>query len=148
MTSLTSYKKHLLILFLFLSFCFINSACEQVVPLQQVAIRGATTVKQDTQKEIEFASVELVQEIIKRNDLDEQNITAVFSSMTPDLQSYNVSKAIRLGMGWDKVAFFTLQEADVDGMLPRCIRVLIQYNSSDIEQDFRNVYLRDAANLR
>lgn len=141
-------SKFLLASCLFISLCFINSSCEQTVPLQQVSIRGATTANQDSKEEIEKASLELVREIVKRNNLNEEYITAVFVSMTSDLHSYNVSRAIRLGMNWDKISFFTLQEADIDNMLPRCIRVLVQYNSSDIEQDFHNVYLRDAANLR
>ena len=39
-------------------------------------------------------------------------------------------------------------EADVDGGLPHCVRVLIHWNTDKSVEDIRHVFLHDAAQLR
>lgn len=112
------------------------------------AIRGATTVNQDEPDQIQKACKELMEELVEKNDLDFREIVTVIVTMTPDLHSMNASGAIRRAMDWDKVAFFTSQEADIEEMLPRCIRVLIQYNTDKAQIDMKHVYLNDAVKLR
>ena len=72
----------------------------------------------------------------------------VFMTMTADLTAYNASAAIRLGMNWDDVPFFTSLEPDVDGSLKRCIRVLIQIQADKTRDQIHHVYLGEAAKLR
>lgn len=112
------------------------------------AIRGATTVKEDSQEAIKLASLELANEIVKANEIDIEEIAVVLVTMTSDLTTLNASGAIRLGLYWDQVPFFTSQEAEIVGMLARCIRISIQYNTDKPQSAMKHVYLHEAAKLR
>lgn len=116
--------------------------------MQPIAIRGATTVSSNSAEEIKSASVELVKAIVEQNHIQEENIIMVFLTMTDDLTAYNASSAIRIGMNWNLVPFFTSQEPTIDGMLAYCIRVLIQVHTDKRRDQVKHVYLGQAANLR
>lgn len=117
--------------------------------MRLVAIRGATTVKTDSEEEIRTAAVELVKQIIEKNDIKpESDIVMMFLTMTSDLRSFNASSAIRQGMNWQHVPFFTSQEPEIKGMLSHCIRILVQCNLSVAQENVKHVYLGEAANLR
>ena len=116
--------------------------------MQPIAIRGATTVSSNSAEEIKSASVELVKAIVEQNQIQEENIIMVFLTMTDDLTAYNASSAIRIGMNWNLVPFFTSQEPTIDGMLAYCIRVLIQIQTDKRRDQVKHVYLGQAANLR
>jgi len=116
--------------------------------MQPIAIRGATTVSSNSAEEIKLASVELVKAIVEQNQIQEENIIMVFLTMTDDLTAYNASSAIRIGMNWNLVPFFTSQEPRIDGMLAFCIRVLIQVHTDKRRDQVKHVYLGQAANLR
>ncbi|NQY78787.1 MAG: chorismate mutase [Candidatus Caenarcaniphilales bacterium] len=114
-----------------------------------VAIRGATTVNVDSAEEIKSASVEMVKQIIEKNNIKpESDIVMLFLTMTSDLRSLNASSAIRTGMGWQHIPFFTSQEPEIDGMLSKCIRILVQCNLPVEQEEVKHIYLGEAANLR
>lgn len=113
-----------------------------------VAIRGATTTEKNNAEMIKTASVEMVKKIVQENNVNQEDIVMVFLTMTADLTAYNASAAIRIGMDWSDVPFFTSQEPNIDGMLERCIRVLIQCKSTKAKQDIKHVYLNKALSLR
>lgn len=112
------------------------------------AIRGATTADSNTEDAIKKAAQDLVKEIVKQNNLDSNEIATVIVTMTSDLNAFNASAAIRQGLEWDHVPFFTTQEAEIEKMLHKCIRVLIQYNTEKSQSEMKHVYLNEAANLR
>jgi len=116
--------------------------------MQERAIRGAITIPSDSADEIRTACSELISTIIRDNDLVAEDIITIFITITEDLRSLNPSAAIRTTFGWNDVPFFTSQEPTIDGMLPRCVRVLIQCYSQRKKSEIRHVYLRDAAKLR
>lgn len=117
--------------------------------MRQIAIRGATTTGENSKEAIDKASLELVQEIAKLNDdLRAENITTVFITMTEDLTARNASTAVRSGMDWDHVPFFTSQEPNTEGALPLCIRVLIHYYTEKKQSEIQHVYLNEATRLR
>jgi chorismate mutase len=116
--------------------------------MKPVAIRGAVTVENDTADEIKQASVEMVRKIVETNDINRDDIIMVFLTMTQDLTSFNASSAIRLGLEWGDVPFFTSQEPFIVGGLEKCIRVLIQVQSTKTKNDINHVYLGNAAHLR
>lgn len=116
--------------------------------MQPIAIRGATTVTANDAEQIKAASVEMTKQIVKENKIDPENIIMVFLTMTSDLTAFNASAAIRLGMNWADVPFFTSQEPDVDGGLERCIRILVQVQSDKHRSEVKHVYLGEAAKLR
>lgn len=114
-----------------------------------VAIRGATTVTQDTPEEIKSACLEMVQTILHKNNIEkEEDLVMIFLTMTSDIRSLNASSAIRQGMNWKHVPFFTSQEPEITGMLPLCIRILIQCNLPASQAEVKHIYLNEATKLR
>lgn len=116
--------------------------------MHPIAIRGATTVSQNDADEIKKASVEMTRRIVEENDIKPDDIIMVFLTMTVDLTAYNAASAIRLGLNWQDVPFFTSQEPTIDGMLLRCIRILVQCHSDKQKSEVRHIYLGEAAKLR
>jgi len=116
--------------------------------MPQLAIRGAITVEANTADAIKAASIELASKLIQDNNLDTAEMVTIFITMTSDLTAYNASAAIRTGLGLADIAFFTSQEAEVDGMLPRCIRLLVHCESNKSKNEIKHIYLGEAAKLR
>ncbi len=111
-------------------------------------IRGATTVQQDTPELIRAAARELMEEILRRNqiaDFDEV-ISAVFTT-TADLTSAFPAEAAR-AMGMNFVPLLCAQEIPVPGAMARCLRILLHVNSDRSPRDIEHVYLHDAQRLR
>lgn len=116
--------------------------------MKPVAIRGAVTVREDDPQEIKSATLTMVEKILEKNNFNREDIIMVFMTMTADLKSYNASSAIRLGLNWDEVPFFTSLEPEINGGLERCIRVLIQIQADKTKNQINHVYLGEAAKLR
>lgn len=112
-------------------------------------VRGATTVSEDRPERIEEAVHELLGEIIAANAIDPEDLAAAFFSVTPDLRSCYPAKCART-FGWDLVPLLDVREADGDPgeSLPRCIRVLLLWNTDKPMRNVRHVYLRQARCLR
>jgi len=110
-------------------------------------IRGAITVERDCSEEIAEATAELLQEIVKRNQVDLEDVAAVIFTATRDLSADYPAVAARR-MGWNHVPLLCCQEMAVEGALPRCIRVLVLVNKDCSLGEVRHVYLRGAKCLR
>lgn len=110
-------------------------------------IRGAITVTENTSDAIKLATIELLTEIIKRNNVQVENISHVIFTLTNDLNAAFPTKFARLVLGWQNVAMMCFHELDVPNSLPMCLRVLLVLNC---ETDFvpQFVYLKNASNLR
>lgn len=110
-------------------------------------IRGAITVENNSIDAIRAATLELLAEMIERNNISVENISHVIFTLTNDLNAAFPAKFARLELGWNEVAMMCFHELDVPGSLPMCLRVLIVLNC---ETDFvpQFVYLKDALNLR
>lgn len=116
--------------------------------MKPVAIRGATTVNNNSAEEIKSACVEMMQKLVEQNNINPDDITMVFLTMTKDLTAYNAASAIRLGMNWSEVPFFTSQEPDIEAGLEKCIRTLVQVHTNKSKSEIKHVYLGGAAKLR
>lgn len=110
-------------------------------------IRGAITVTENTSDAIKLATIELLTEIIKRNNVQVENISHVIFTLTNDLNAAFPAKFARLDLGWQNVAMMCFHELDVPNSLPMCLRVLLVLNC---ETDFvpQFAYLKNASNLR
>lgn len=108
------------------------------------AIRGATTVREDSPQEIREAVAELLKEIAARNASVQESCISILLSNTADIRSLYPAKAAREA-GFSGCALFSAQEPSIDGSLPLCIRVLVL---AEGDAPVRHVYLRGAANLR
>ena len=116
--------------------------------MKAVAIRGAVTVENNEAEEIKSATLSMVEQIIEKNQFLREDIIMVFMTMTADLTAFTASSAIRLGMDWHDVPFFTSLEPNIEGGLKKCIRVLIQVQSQKAKHEINHVYLGEAAKLR
>jgi chorismate mutase len=112
------------------------------------AIRGATTVSENTVEAIREAVTELLDELESRNHLDPENIISVTFSVTRDIDVIFPAAIARSRPGWDNVALLDVQQMHVEGSLPRCIRFLIHVNLPVLQERIYHPYLRLAQNLR
>ncbi len=111
-------------------------------------VRGATSVEADDPALIRQAARELMEEIIRRNQITnfDDIISAVFTT-TEDLVSAFPAEAAR-AMGMNQVPLLCAREIPVTGSMPRCIRVLLHVNSERTPKEIEHVYLREAQKLR
>ncbi len=110
-------------------------------------IRGATTVAADTTDDITAATRELLCEIVTRNGVELADVAAATFSVTADVRATFPAAAARAA-GWERIPMDCYQQMDVPGALPRCIRVLVFWNTARAQAEIRHVYLREAARLR
>lgn len=110
-------------------------------------LRGATTVEENDAASMLAATAELLQALIEANGLREEDVASVFFTTTPDLDAVYPAAAARQ-LGWTRSALLCMQEMIVPGSLPRCIRVLIHWNTERSIDDLHHVYLREARRLR
>ena len=111
-------------------------------------IRGATTVDENTVSAMTDAVNELLEEIEIHNQLDAGDIVCVFFTTTADLDAIFPAAIARKRPGWNYVPLIDLQQMHVRGSLERCIRVLIQLNTTLPQSEIVHRYLRDAQTLR
>jgi chorismate mutase len=116
-------------------------------PIVCRGIRGATTADANTAEAILSATRELLIELIRRNDLRQEDIASVIFTTTPDLTAEYPALAARQ-LGWHEAALMCMQELDVPHGLRRCIRVLIHWNTARSLHEIQHVYIRGAVNLR
>lgn len=111
------------------------------------AIRGATTVEENTKESILKATKELLEEIINRNNLYEADIISALFTVTSDLNATFPAIAAR-DIGWTDIALMCTNEIDVLGSLNSCVRAMIYINTDKRNCDIKHVYLKGAAVLR
>jgi chorismate mutase len=111
-------------------------------------VRGAATVEADRPENILEASRHLLQAIMEANPaLQPEDLASAFFTVTDDLHTAYPAQAAR-ELGWDFVPLMCAQEIPVPGSLPRCIRVLLHWNTELPQQSVRHIYLGEAARLR
>ncbi len=93
-------------------------------PLLLTGLRGATTCKKNTVECISSAVEELVDELVKRNELIPKNIISITFSVTPDLDACFPAGVARRKTGWESIALIDCQQMKVEGDLKNCIRIL------------------------
>jgi chorismate mutase len=111
-------------------------------------IRGATTVEENSEKEILLSTHELLDEMIVNNRIDPGMVASVFISTTADITEAFPAKALREFEDWKYVPVMCMQELEVPGGLKYCIRVMIHYNTSCSQKDIKHIYLKKAVSLR
>jgi chorismate mutase len=112
------------------------------------AIRGATTVSENTVEAITEAVTELLDELEARNRLDPNEIISAIFTTTRDLDAIFPAAIARARPHWDTVALLDVQQMHVEGSIERCIRFLIHINTPVSQVEIHHPYLREAKNLR
>lgn len=110
-------------------------------------IRGAITVDENSPEAIGSATIKLLTEIVKRNNIETHLISHAIFSLTSDLNADFPAKYARINLKWKDVPMMCFNEIDVPNSLRMCLRVLVVVNCSEnFEPEF--VYLEGAENLR
>ena len=110
-------------------------------------IRGATTASGNTAEEIEVAVVELIDELISRNNLSKTNLLSITFTATKDLDACFPAAVARKCNGLDSVAFLDCQQMHVSNDVKFCIRMMAQALFLT-NNPVNHPYLRGASKLR
>lgn len=108
------------------------------------AIRGATTVAENSDRAIRSASESLWHAIVEQNKLSCDEIVSVILSTTDDITAAYPAKWIRLA--GCSAPLFSCLEPPIDGALPMCLRCLVTVNRDD--GTVKHCYLGGAKILR
>jgi chorismate mutase len=103
-------------------------------------IRGATTAEENTEQAIYAATREMLTRLIEANQIEEKDVAAAYFTMTPDLNAGFPAAAARQ-LGWNNTALMCASEIAVPDSLPKCIRVLILFNTEKQQREMVNIYL-------
>ena len=112
------------------------------------AIRGATTVSENTVDAIEDAVTELLDILEKKNQLETSHIIQVTFSVTKDIDAIFPAAIARRRPHWESVPLLDVQHMAVNGSLERCIRILLTLNAVASDPPVHHIYLRQAKDLR
>jgi len=110
-------------------------------------IRGATTASGNSIKEIEDAVVELINELISRNNLIKANLLSITFTSTKDLDACFPASIARKCNELDSVAFLDCQQMYVSDDVNFCIRIMAQALLPP-NNPVKHPYLRGASKLR
>lgn len=110
-----------------------------------VALRGATTVENDSPEEIRVRTLELYDNLVEVNALHPEKIISVVFSVTEDIRSAYPGKFLREDRGLTEAALMHFNEMRVTGSLQKCIRMMVHYEGNLPKHP---VYLHEAGILR
>jgi chorismate mutase len=110
-------------------------------------IRGATLVAANTKEDVLAAAKELLQQMIESNQVEKEAVACVLFTTTADLDAEFPALAARQ-LGWTEVPLMCSQEMGVPHSLPRCLRILILFNTEKKTEEIIHVYIRGAKVLR
>ena len=110
-------------------------------------IRGATTASGNSVREIEDAVVELIDELISRNNLIKKNLLSITFTSTKDLDACFPASIARKFNELDSVAFLDCQQMYVSNDVNFCIRIMAQVLLPP-NSPIQHPYLRGASKLR
>lgn len=117
------------------------------MPAAVRALRGATTIAEDTPQEIDQKVVALFEALFDRNGLHHDDLISVILTATPDIHSqFPAASARKFGLG--DVPLLCAQELEIVDATPRCIRVLVHLTTERSRTELHHVYLEGAQGLR
>jgi tryptophan synthase alpha chain len=110
-------------------------------------VRGATTIESNTAEDILEATTDLLEALIKLNDIQPEDVVSAIFTTTPELTAAFPALAARK-LGWTEVPLLCAHEMNVPGALEGVIRILLHVNSPRSAAEIRHIYLREARALR
>jgi chorismate mutase len=110
-------------------------------------VRGATTVEENSREAILRGARQLMALMIRLNDIDADDVASAIFSVTPDLNAEFPALAARQ-LGWLDVPLLCTNEIPVRGSLARCVRILINWNTTKSQGEVHHVYIKEAIQLR
>jgi chorismate mutase len=112
-------------------------------------VRGAIQANDNETQAILMATRELLIDIQAANPtMRTEDFASVIFTVTPDLTATFPAFATRSLRGWKYVPLLCASEISVPEGLPRCIRVLIHWNTDLAQDEIKHVYSGAATCLR
>lgn len=111
------------------------------------SIRGATTVINNDKDEILYATRELLEEIIQKNNINVEDIVSIIFTATDDLNKVYPAVSAR-DLGILNAGLLCLQEMYVKNSLRKCVRLMLTVKSEKNQDEVNHVYLGGAKLLR
>ena len=116
-------------------------------PARVRALRGATTLDRDEREHLLERTKELIHTLFERNGLHEDDLVSIVFTATGDVHSAYPAEAAREA-GITHVPLLCARELEIDGGIPRCIRLLVHAYTDRAVREMRHVYLHEARQLR
>ena len=110
-------------------------------------VRGATTVPENSRDAILQATRQMLALMIRRNEINASDIASAIFTVTRDVNAEFPALAARQ-LGWLEVPLLCGYEIEVPGSLPKCIRVLLHWNTCKTQSEIHHVYIHEAVRLR
>ena len=111
------------------------------------AVRGATQLDQDTREHMLDRVAEMVRDVMEANDLGVDDFISIIFTATSDLVSEFPAYAARQ-LGFDDVPLICARELEIDGSMPRVVRLMAHVETDLPRSEVTHVYLHGAAGLR
>ena len=117
------------------------------MPVSVRAVRGATQLDVDDREQMLERVSEMVLDVMSSNGLEVDDFISVIFTATSDLVSeFPAYAARRLGFG--EIPLICARELEIDGSMPRCVRMMAHVETDLPRADITHVYLHGAAALR
>ncbi|GAA4995822.1 chorismate mutase [Actinopolymorpha pittospori] len=111
------------------------------------AVRGATQLEVDEREHLLERVAELVRDVLRRNDLGNDDLISIIFTATSDVKSEFPAYAARQ-MGMTDVPLLCARELEIEGSMPLVVRLLAHVETELSRDEITHVYLHGAAALR
>jgi len=111
------------------------------------AIRGATQLDRDERDHLLDRTTELVRTVLRENTLSTDDLISIVFTATDDVRSEFPAYAAR-ALGLVDVPLMCARELEIEGSLPRVVRLMMHVETSLTRAEVTHVYLHGAAGLR
>lgn len=111
------------------------------------AVRGAVQLERDEAGHMDEQVSALLAAVLERNSLVADDLISIWFTATPDLHSDFPAAAAR-GIGIVDVPLICAQELDIEGAMPRVVRILAHIETCLPKSEIAHVYLGATATLR
>ena len=111
------------------------------------AVRGATQLEEDAREHMLDRVAEMVLDVMHSNGLSVDDFISVVFTATSDLHSEFPAYAARQ-LGFGEVPLFCARELEIDGSMPRVVRMLAHVETDIPRGEVTHCYLHGAAALR
>ena len=111
------------------------------------AVRGATQLDVDDREHMLTRVTEMVTQVMDANGWDVDDFISIIFTATTDLVSEFPAYAARQ-LGFTDVPLICTRELEVEGSMPRVVRMMAHVDTELPRADITHVYLHGAAALR
>ena len=111
------------------------------------AVRGATQLEADERDHLLDRVDEMVREVMTSNGLGVDDFISIIFTATSDLHAEFPAYAARQ-LGFSDVPLICARELEIEGSMPRVVRMMAHVETDLSRQEVTHVYLHGAAALR